>query len=311
MMKFLVTGALGHIGSRLIRHLSDSFPGSKIVMVDNMLTQRYCSLFGLPRDGSYEFIEDDVAINDLSPHLVGVDCVVHLAAMTDAAASVNCAEQVEKNNLAATSLVANACAAAGVPLITLSSTSVYGTDRASVDEDCGPAHLNPSSPYAKTKLKEEGIIEDLIRNQGLRACILRFGTIFGVSPGMRFHTAVNKFCWQAAMQLPITVWSTAYDQKRPYLDLHDACRCIEHIIRHQIHDGRIYNVLTLNATVRQVVEVVRQIKPTANVEMIDNSIMNNHSFEVSIARLASTGFHPIGNLKETIKQEIELIDVNQ
>lgn len=44
-MKILVTGALGHIGSRLIRDLPKHFPGCEVVMVDNMITQRYCSLF--------------------------------------------------------------------------------------------------------------------------------------------------------------------------------------------------------------------------------------------------------------------------
>ena len=55
--------------------------------------------------------------------------------------------------------------------------------------------------------------------KGLKGVSCRFGTIFGASPGMRFHTAVNKFCWQAVMGQPITVWSTAYDQKRPYLEV--------------------------------------------------------------------------------------------
>ena len=56
-MKIVVAGALGHIGSRLVRDLPFSFPGSEIVMVDNMMTQRYCSLFNLPKEGSYRFIE--------------------------------------------------------------------------------------------------------------------------------------------------------------------------------------------------------------------------------------------------------------
>ena len=51
MMKILVTGALGHIGSRLIRNLPEHFPGCEIVMVDNMITQRYSSIFNLPVEG--------------------------------------------------------------------------------------------------------------------------------------------------------------------------------------------------------------------------------------------------------------------
>ena len=55
-MKIVVTGALGHIGSRLIRELPARFPDAKIVMLDNLLTQRYCSLFNLPATGQYRFL---------------------------------------------------------------------------------------------------------------------------------------------------------------------------------------------------------------------------------------------------------------
>ena len=65
---------------------------------------------------------------------------------------------------------------------------------------------------------------------------------------MRFHTEVNKFCWQAAMGQPITVWSTAYDQKRPCIDLFDASRSIECIIINNLFDGGIYNVLSENGS---------------------------------------------------------------
>ena len=47
-MKIVVTGAIGHIGSYLIRDLSVQFPGAEIVMIDSMLTQRFPSLFNLP-----------------------------------------------------------------------------------------------------------------------------------------------------------------------------------------------------------------------------------------------------------------------
>ena len=67
-----------------------------------------------------------------------------------------------------------------------------------VDESCEVKDLKPQSPYAETKLKEEKLIKDLVSSNQLKAIICRFGTIYGISPGMRFHTAVNKFCWQAA-----------------------------------------------------------------------------------------------------------------
>ena len=97
-----------------------------------------------------------------------------------------------------------------------------------MDESCDITDLNPQSPYADTKIKEEAYLRD---EKKLDYVILRFGTIFGVSKGMRFHTAVNKFCWQVSLQKPITVWRTAITQKRPYLDLNDAKRAIIFIIK--------------------------------------------------------------------------------
>lgn len=306
-MKIVVTGALGHIGSRLVRDLPFSFPGSEIMMVDNMMTQRYCSLFNLPKEGKYRFIEGDITQMDLMSMLENAHVVIHLAAITDAAGSFGRAEEVELNNFNATRRIAEACAEGGVRLITMSSTSVYGTQASLVDENCTEAELQPQSPYAITKLKEERLVQQLVKDKGLKAGIYRFGTIFGVSPGMRFHTAVNKFCWQAAMGLPITVWSTAYDQKRPYLDLGDACRAMAHIIRNELFDGRVYNVLTLNATVREVVETIRTFVPALDIQFVENKIMNQLSYEVSDKRFQETGFRPEGNLLDSTKDEIELL----
>ena len=276
-------------------------------MIDNMMTQRFPSLFNLPALGRYRFIEADVTKIDLLPVLRDADAVIHLAAITDAAGSFDKAEQLEANNYQATVKVAEACLKTGARMIALSSTSVYGTQNEVVAEDCSADELKPQSPYAITKLKEEQLITQLSVNKGLKAISCRFGTIFGASPGMRFHTAVNRFCWQAAMGQPITVWSTAYDQKRPYLDLFDASRAIAFIIRKDLFDGRIYNVLTHNATVRQVVDTIREFVPDLNVTFVDSKIMNQLSYEVSRERFVSTGFEFAGDLRRGIGETINLL----
>lgn len=306
-MKIVIAGALGHIGSRLIRDLPEAFPGSEIVMVDNLMTQRYCSLFNLPKGAHYRFIEADITQIELRPLLQDADVAVHLAAITDAAGSFECAEQVERNNFNATKRLAEACVEAKVRLIMPSSTSVYTPQSERVDEDCSELELQPQSPYALTKLKEEQLIRQFVDERGLRACVFRFGTIFGVSPGMRFHTAVNKFCWQAVMGQPLTVWSTAYDQRRPYLDLSDACNAIIHVIRAELFDEHVYNLLTLNATVREIVETIRAHVPELRINFVDSKVMNQFSYEVSDSRFRATGFSPSGNLARSLKEELGLI----
>ena len=307
MKKLLVTGALGHIGSHLIRELPQQFPDLQIVLVDNLLTQRYASLFNLPSQASYRFIQADISTDDLAPLIREVDTVIHLAAITDAAGSFERASEVERNNFNSTKRIADACLYSNTKLITLSSTSVYGTQSLLVDEECLPSELKPQSPYASTKLKEEEYIQQLSTNQGLRSITCRFGTIFGPSPGMRFHTAVNKFCWQAVMGKPITVWETAYRQKRPYLDLNDASAAFIHILKHDLFDSRIYNVLTTNSTVEEVVASISAIIPDLKVEFVANKIMNQLSYEVANKRFESTGFQTKGSLNVGIRDTINLL----
>ncbi len=268
-------------------------------MIDNMMTQRYPSLFDLPSAGRYRFVEADIRKADLRALFDGARAVVHLAAITDAAGSVGNAAKVEENNYNATAAVAAACIETGARLIHLSSTSVYGTQEATVSEDCAPEDLKPQSPYAETKLKEENLVRSLSA-KGLKAIVCRFGTIFGASPGMRFHTAVNKFCWQAVMRQPLSVWRTAYDQKRPYLDLADAVHAAAFIIDNDLFDGRVYNVLTLNATVREIVEAIRAFVPDLEVSFVDSPIMNQLSYEVSSQRFREREFTFAGDLESGI-----------
>ena len=303
-MKIVITGAVGHIGSYLIRDLAIQFPGVNIVMIDNMMTQRFPSLFNLPDTGNFQFIEGDVRTLNLNSIFNDADSVIHLAAITDATGSFDKAVEIEENNYISTLKVATACLETNSKLITLSSTSVYGTQNEIVDEECGEDELQPQSPYAETKLKEEDLIASLHKNNDLKAVTCRFGTIFGVSPGMRFHTAVNKFCWQASMGMPITVWKTAYDQKRPYLDLYDASKAIMFIIQNDIFDGRIYNILTSNSTVREITDMIKEFVPSLSIDFVENKIMNQLSYEVSCERFKSQGFVFAGDLRRGIGDTI-------
>ncbi|MBT6602358.1 MAG: SDR family oxidoreductase [Nitrospina sp.] len=306
-MKIVVTGALGHIGSRVIRELPLLFPSASIIMIDDLSTQRYCSLFNLPPQASHTFIQGDLLELDLKSLFSGIDVVIHLAAITNATTSFENQEEVEHVNFMTSLNVAEACITTNTKMFLISSTSVYGTQKKQVDENCSPDELKPQSPYAATKLKEETMVQQKVAEEGLRGIILRLGTIFGTSPGMRFHTAINKFCWQAVMGIPITVWKSAYDQKRPYLDLSDAIRCIIFCLEKDLFNGLVYNVATLNATVKEVVNSIKIFVPTLEIEFVDSKIMNQLSYEVLNTRLTEKDFVFQGNLKQGIKNTISLL----
>jgi nucleoside-diphosphate-sugar epimerase len=234
--------------------------------------------------------------------------VLHLAAITDAASSFKNKDQVENVNYNATVKVSGACKDAGVPLIHVSSTSVYGTQREIVDEACSPEDLRPQSPYAETKLKEEKFLQGMGHSGELDFVICRFGTICGVSPGIRFHTAVNKFCWQAVMGQPLTVWTTALHQKRPYLTLSDAVRALIFIMKKDLFDRTVYNVLTENLTVNAIIGFIAQRVADLDIEYVDAEIMNQLSYEVSSLRFTKQGFQFKGKVEDSVHKTLDLLE---
>lgn len=307
-MKLAITGALGHIGSRLIRSLQ---PGEvdEVILIDNLATQRYCSLFELPTGIRWRFVEADVTADSsgLAQLFAGADAVVHLAAITNAAGSFEIQEEVERVNCLGTERVAQACVRAGCRLLFLSTTSVYGVADGVVDENCPLEQLKPQSPYAESKLRAEQLISDLGKTSGLLFFIGRFGTIYGPSIGMRFHTAVNKFIWQACLGQPLSVWQTALDQKRPYLELGDAVEAIRFTLKNDLFDNQIYNVLTDNLSVRQITDAIRKYVPGLRIELVESRIMNQLSYEVDRSKFASRGFRFNGQLDDGIRESIQLL----
>jgi nucleoside-diphosphate-sugar epimerase len=306
-MKILITGGLGHIGSYLTRNLLKELPISEITIVDSLQTQRFSSLFNMPLTPKIEFIEKKVA--DLNTTDImrnrAVDCVVHLAATTDASGNLDNSEALFKNNLGSTTAMTDLCGSLEIPLIFPSSTSVYGSQSDLVDESC--VELVPQSPYAECKLQEEALIGEAVR-KGLKGTILRFGTIHGISEGMRFHTAVNRFCFQTANNVPLTVWKTALNQKRPYLSLVDANRAIGHVIQNSVYCGGIYNVLTNNHTVRDIIDAIELATgKKCEINFVDNAIMNQLSYEVSSKKFEATGFEFHGNLISDVSNTMSLL----
>lgn len=305
-MKILITGALGHIGSRLIHTIK---PGqfSEIRLIDNLSTQRFPSLFNLPKGIKFNFIKDDICTTELDKLFKGIDVVIHLAAVTDAASSFKIKKIVDRVNFYGTTRVAKACLKNKSRLIFPSTTSVYGVQKGLVDENCPKKFLKPQSPYAVSKLKAEEFLMNFGREKKLKFTICRLGTIFGISIGMRFHTAVNKFIWQSVLGEPISVWQTALNQKRPYLYLSDCVAAFFHIIKNNLFNNQIYNLVTVNSTVNDIIRFIKEDIPDLRIRLVKSRIMNQLSYEVSNKKIVKTGFSFEGNINKGVKETIQLL----
>ena len=303
-MRILITGALGHIGSHIIKNTYKIKKIKKIHLVDNISNERFNLLFEI-NNKKFNFIYGDLTNKKFCKRLPKTDVVLHLASITNAEKSFENKKKELKNNLGCFKNILDYCARTGAKLIHISSTSVYGKQADVVYEDSGHKFLNPQSPYADIKLIEEKILEK--EKNKLKFVTFRFGTIAGVSKGMRFHTAVNKFCLNAALNLPIQVYSTALNQYRPYLSLRDAFKVFKFCIDKNLFNNQIYNALSGNFTVNQIINKIRKHKKKIKIKFIKSEIMNQLSYHVSNDKLKKTGLNINNNLEKDILNTLLLL----
>ena len=257
-MKIIITGACGHIGSYVAENVHKIKKIKNTVLVDNLKSNRFSSIFNLRKKSNIKFyIKDLNDINTLD-EFKNVDYLIHCASMTNAEKSFGNKKEMYKNNLNCLKTTIRYCKKNKVKLIHLSSTSVYGKQAEIVDENCEKKYLKPQSPYAKIKLIEEKMLKK--EGKHLKYVTFRFGTIAGVSKGIRFHTAVNKFCFNAALNEKIQVYKTALHQYRPYLSVRDAFKVFKFCIEKDFFKNDIYNALSGNFTVNQILNKINRRK---------------------------------------------------
>ena len=303
-MKILVTGACGHIGSYFLENVHKIKKIKKTILVDNLESNRFTSLFNNLKKNNLNFYKRDLndrkSLNDIK----NIDVVIHLASMTNAAKSFGKEKEMFSNNLNCLDTVIDFCLKNKSKLIHLSSTSVYGKQTNIVDENCEERFLLPQSPYAKIKLIEEKKLLKLKNKISYNT--FRFGTIAGVSKGIRFHTAVNSFCINAALNEKINVYKNAMDQYRPYLSVRDAFKVFKFCIEKNFFNNDIFNALSGNFTVRQILNKIKKYKKKINIKYVDTPLLNQLSYHVDQSKIQKYGLKLNADITLDIKNTINL-----
>ena len=179
-MTILVTGGAGYIGSHMVLELLDR--GEDVVVIDDLSTGIRKSV-----PESVKFFVGDIGDIDFTHNLLrtyAIDTIFHFAGSVIVPESVADPLKYYRNNTANSRNLMESATKAGVRFFIFSSTAaVYGSisDQPVREE----SSLQPDSPYGKSKLMTEMMLQDVSQAHGLRHAILRYFNVAGADPDLR------------------------------------------------------------------------------------------------------------------------------
>ena len=236
-MSVLITGGAGYIGSHMAHTLAGA--GESIAIIDNLSTGVEKNMPpGVP------FIKGDIADQALVAQIIKdhrIDSVIHFAGSVVVPESVAKPLDYYANNTSGARSLIETCVRQGVPNFIFSSTAAtYGTPKVlPVSEDSPTV---PDSPYGRSKLMTEWILQDTAAAHPIKFGILRYFNVAGADPKGRTGQStprathlIKRACQAVTGQVPhLTIFGTDYDTPdgtgvRDYIhvsDLVDIHQCV-------------------------------------------------------------------------------------
>ncbi|WP_112322084.1 NAD-dependent epimerase/dehydratase family protein [Oceanibium sediminis] len=281
--RILLTGHKGYIGSVMAPILVNA--GHDVVGYDT----GYFSDCTLVPDGT-TLPELQKDIRDVAPaDLKGFDTVIHLAALSnDPIGNIDEGWTTDINH-DATVRLAELAREAGVGRFLFSSSCImYGMSDGGVVDETSP--LDPQTEYARSKVKSEAELTTMA-SDSFSPVYIRNGTIYGVSPRMRFDTVLNNLVGAAYTSGTVKVLSDGKPW-RPVLHVEDVCRSFMNIMdapRQDIHNQAFNNGADhLNHQVIELAQMAVDAVPGATLEVLNEPSADQRTYKASFAKFART-----------------------
>lgn len=240
MMRLLITGGAGFIGSNFIRHLLNSGQGYSVVNYDKLTyAGNLENLADLEKRPDYRFVRGDICdAPSVEQALDGCDGIVHFAAESHVDRSIYEPAPVIETNVTGTFVLLQTAKKLGIrKFIHVSTDEVYGDLKAGEfsDERHG---LAPSSPYSASKASSDLLVLSYVRTYGFPAVITRASNNYGP---YQFPEKFLPLMISNAMDgKPLPIYGDG-KQQRDWLHVEDHCRGI-HAVLERGRIGEVYNI---------------------------------------------------------------------
>jgi len=278
-MRVLITGGAGYVGSILSRKLISK--GYQVRIMDALWYGKQPIEECLTNE-NFELVQDDIRnLTSTVRAMKDVDAVIHLASIVGMPASSIEPRTSEEINYLATKNIAELCQLHGIETYIFSSScSVYGAHPNKIITE--KSRPQPLDYYSKQKF----LCERAIGWLNSAPTILRFGTLFGLSPRMRFDLVINLFIAKALKEKKITVHGG--NQFRPFLHVDDAADSIIFALEKDLTGT--FNVVSQNFT---IMDAAKKIKELTNCDIeISNENEDQRDYNVSADKFKNMGFQP-------------------
>ncbi len=269
-MKVLVTGGAGYIGSVLVRQLLDK--GYKVRAFDS-LKFGGDALYDVMLHPNFEFMKGDIRnAAEVSKALEGIDAIAHLAAIVGDPACKKFSDEANETNWDGSVALFEAAEKAGVKRFVFASTcSNYGKMPDPDSFVVETSELNPVSLYAELKVKFEKYLLEDRKDASMCSTALRFSTVYGFSPRIRFDLTVNEFTRNATINGEQEIWGAQF--WRPYCHVDDLARAVVLVLESDESKVRanVFNVGTTeeNYNKGMIIEEVCKVVPNTKVNYVE------------------------------------------
>ncbi|MBI5144638.1 MAG: dTDP-glucose 4,6-dehydratase [Candidatus Omnitrophica bacterium] len=305
ILKILITGGAGFIGSNFIRHLLEEYSQYRIINLDKLTyAGNLDNLKDLEKNPNYEFIKGDICDSGLLEKVMApCDIVINFAAQTHVDRSILSSKDFLKTNVyGVNQLLETALKYKLKRVIQISTDEVYGSrlKGSSKESDL----LNPSNPYSASKAAADLLAISYFKTYNLPVIITRSSNNFG--PYQYPEKVVPLFITNVLQNKPLPLYGRGLNV-RDWIFVEDNCRAID-LVMHKGKSGEIYNIASgFEKRNKDLATIILKLmrKPTTLIRYVLDRPGHDLRYALDCAKIKDLGWQPKYNFLQGLELTIK------